>query len=392
MDHSGPERDLSSGEDIEQHESTLLDPALEPSAAIPAAAVADVAQPRGVWVTTGMFGSDWQQQQRQSSEPRVPLLGNHPVTTGHSPSPAPLSRAELDETVPQSRPEDSSSAGSRLVGAASNSRPDTQQHRTDSSTSEPDPLGDVSATGTREGTREDTDTDAKRKPPHIGSHAVAEQRKQRRLAKNREAAAVSRERKRVELTRLQQRVQALEHENAGLSYTLTLRENELGKAREELASLRRGARGDSQTVHAPASAAPGVIALPSACTFRLPLIPPVLPSLDFSSSGNPACSFAYQATSPLRVLCVLFLTCFLATTAHGSSSPSALLPTKAAKAAAVATVFNPFRPTSHTPPTRIRLVIKGSSNFVLWTLESPRLQPFPWTVGQSCRPQQARPL
>lgn len=63
------------------------------------------------------------------------------------------------------------------------------------------------------------------------------------------------------MARLQERVQALEHENAGLSYTLSLRENELGKAKEELASLRRGASGDSNTVHAPASAAPGGQAL-----------------------------------------------------------------------------------------------------------------------------------
>jgi hypothetical protein len=240
-----------------------------------------------------MFGADWQQQQGQPSEPR-PVIGNQPVTTGQAPYSPSLQlppRSDPEELLPRN---DSSSAGSRPAAQASNSRPETQPHQTDSSTSEPEPLGDASATGT--GT--ETGNDTKRKPQHIGPHAIAEQRKQRRLAKNREAAAVSRERKRAEMARLQERVQALEHENAGLSYTLSLRENELGKAKEELASLRRGASGDSNTVHAPASAAPGVIALPSACTPQLALTPPFLAS-NLSSSSNRACPTP-RATSPLR--------------------------------------------------------------------------------------------
>jgi len=64
-----------------------------------------------------------------------------------------------------------------------------------------------------------------------------------------------RERKRNQLTSLEQRVQSLERQNSELTTKLAARNEELGQVRGELASLNRGASGEGQAVRASESAA-----------------------------------------------------------------------------------------------------------------------------------------
>eukprot|EP00803_Ostreobium_quekettii_P005109 evm.model.scf_2526.1 EVM.evm.TU.scf_2526.1 scf_2526:2028-2849(+) len=66
----------------------------------------------------------------------------------------------------------------------------------------------------------------KRKKPDVDLSKiedVEERRRQRRLAKNRNTAAVSRERKKAQLISLEERVKQLEMDNAGLKYWLAYR-------------------------------------------------------------------------------------------------------------------------------------------------------------------------
>ncbi|KAK9806730.1 hypothetical protein WJX72_000804 [[Myrmecia] bisecta] len=74
----------------------------------------------------------------------------------------------------------------------------------------------------------------------------AERRKQRRLAKNRATAALSRERKRAQFNQLQARLKEMEDETARLTYALSSRDAEVVRLREQLlASSARGARSTS---------------------------------------------------------------------------------------------------------------------------------------------------
>lgn len=113
----------------------------------------------------------------------------------------------------------------------------------------------------------------KRRPSVPPTEEVVERRKQKRLAKNRVTAAASRERKRNQLTSLEQRVQSLERQNSELTTKLAARNEELGQVRGELASLNRGASGEGQAVRASESAALEDPALPLAHTLQ-PRPPP----------------------------------------------------------------------------------------------------------------------
>jgi cyclic AMP-dependent transcription factor ATF-2 len=77
----------------------------------------------------------------------------------------------------------------------------------------------------------------KRKAPAIDLSTIEdpqERKKQRRLAKNRVTAALSRERKKAQMANLQNRVKKLEADNAHLAQTLAQRDAELEKLRGEL--------------------------------------------------------------------------------------------------------------------------------------------------------------
>lgn len=78
----------------------------------------------------------------------------------------------------------------------------------------------------------------KRKPePRLDAITdVQERRKQRRLAKNRATAAVSRERKRTQMVTMEFQIQQLEADNAALASALTAREAQLTAARRRLAA------------------------------------------------------------------------------------------------------------------------------------------------------------
>lgn len=72
---------------------------------------------------------------------------------------------------------------------------------------------------------------------------LEEYRRQRRLAKNRRTAAVSRERKKAQVAGLSVEVVGLQHENAGLRAALAARDAENARLKEEIANLSRGASG-----------------------------------------------------------------------------------------------------------------------------------------------------
>lgn len=70
----------------------------------------------------------------------------------------------------------------------------------------------------------------------------AEKKKQRRLAKNRATAALSRERKKAQLQVLQQRVRVLEQENSSLSQVLSMRDAEIRRLKDRATGQTKGAR------------------------------------------------------------------------------------------------------------------------------------------------------
>jgi hypothetical protein len=84
----------------------------------------------------------------------------------------------------------------------------------------------------------------KRRAPEIDWRSIddpAERRRQRRLAKNRVTAARSRERKKEQLAGMEDRMDALEQENAQMRALLASLSQENTSLREQLASLTRGA-------------------------------------------------------------------------------------------------------------------------------------------------------
>jgi cyclic AMP-dependent transcription factor ATF-2 len=84
----------------------------------------------------------------------------------------------------------------------------------------------------------------KRRAPEIDWRSIddpAERRRQRRLAKNRVTAARSRERKKEQLAGMEDRMDALQQENAQMRALLASLSQENTSLREQLASLTRGA-------------------------------------------------------------------------------------------------------------------------------------------------------
>jgi len=112
----------------------------------------------------------------------------------------------------------------------------------------------------------------KRKTPTVDwtkIEDVEERRRQRRLEKNRNTAAVSRERKKAQLQRLEERVKQLEQDNAALKYWLAYREQELHILSMNLITSDRGA-GDIVSKPEPeAGAEPAVLILESSIAIML---------------------------------------------------------------------------------------------------------------------------
>ena len=98
---------------------------------------------------------------------------------------------------------------------------------------------------------------SKRKIPDVDLdciHDPEERRRQKRLAKNRRTAAVSRDRKRIQMEDLQQTVERLEVDNDRLRSSLQAQDIEMKRLRAQLASSTRSVSVES-SLPAPESAA-----------------------------------------------------------------------------------------------------------------------------------------
>lgn len=122
----------------------------------------------------------------------------------------------------------------------------------------------------------------------------AEKKKQRRLAKNRATAALSRERKKAQLQVLQQRVRVLEQENTSLSQALSIRDAEIRRLKDRAAGQPKGVECDNDT----AGTATTEVAKNPGPRIVYPAVS-ALPRIYRSVANPPSSSFPHQPRAPL---------------------------------------------------------------------------------------------